>query len=122
MSDGNKIVVEFDSAFWSDDYGVFLLAARTAEDRGFLQTWLNLHKLLAKPVLMGLLLGNAARHVESLSQEEVEAMGKELLFTECNRHPPVKCGFVPAKSDPPPPPTDTHTHCPPRPQDTHTLM
>ena len=106
MSDGNKIVVEFDSAFWSDDYGVFLLAARTAEDRGCLQTWLNLHKLLVKPVLMGLLLGNAARHMESLSQEEVEVMGKELLFTECNRHPPVKCGFVPAKSDPPP----HHTH------------
>ena len=90
MSHGNKIVVEFDAAFWSDDYGVFLLAARTAEDRGCLQTWLNLHKLLAKPVLVGMLLGNAARHMESLAQEEVEAMGKEPLFTKCNRRPPVK--------------------------------
>ena len=69
MSDGNKIVVEFDTAFWSDDYGVFLLAAQTEEDRGCLQTWLNLHKVMAKPVLVGLLLGNAARHMESLTQE-----------------------------------------------------
>ena len=80
MSDGNKVVVEFEAAFWSGDYGVFQLAAQREEDRGCLQTWLNLHQVLGKPILVGLLLGSAAREVESLSQEELKTQGRKPLL------------------------------------------
>ncbi|KAK7091653.1 uncharacterized protein [Littorina saxatilis] len=72
MSDGNKVVVEFDVPFWPNDHGVFIAAAQHEDDRGFLQTWLNIHKVLGKPVLVGLLFGDAARRFESLSDEEVK--------------------------------------------------
>lgn len=75
MADGNKIIVEFESAFWSNEFGVFLLATKNEEERGFLQTWLNVHKVLGKPVLVGLLFGEKARDFEKIPDDKVQALG-----------------------------------------------
>ena len=78
MTASNKVIVEFDSPFWPNDHGIFMVAAQTEEERGNLQTWFNIYKLLGKPVLMGMLQGDAARNIESLSDEEVQSLGKLL--------------------------------------------
>jgi monoamine oxidase len=78
VTDVNKVLVEFDAAFWSDEFGMFLVAAESEKERGNLQTWYNIHKLLGKPVLMGFLSGTLAKEFESFSDAQAREVGKTL--------------------------------------------
>lgn len=79
MSAGNRVIVHFNSSFWSDEHDVYIAAAETDADRGYLQTWLNLHRILGKPVLVGLAVGEAANQLEALSDEDLRLQVLEKL-------------------------------------------
>uniref|UniRef100_A0A0B6ZZ31 Amine oxidase domain-containing protein n=1 Tax=Arion vulgaris TaxID=1028688 RepID=A0A0B6ZZ31_9EUPU len=72
ISAGNKVIVEFEHAFWSAEYGVFTRAVRTDAERGNLQTWVNVNNLIGHPVLIGLLFGQPAVEFEILNPEEAK--------------------------------------------------
>lgn len=73
----NKLVVEFDEVFWPTDVGVFTMPA-DKEESGLLQTWVNLHQLIDKPILMGSVGGPIAAAFEEWSDEEVKAKGWQI--------------------------------------------
>ncbi|XP_078332871.1 uncharacterized protein LOC111122529 [Crassostrea virginica] len=75
----NKLVVEFDEVFWPTDVGVFTMPADKEEESGLLQTWVNLHRLIDKPILMGSVGGPIAAAFEEWSDEEVKAKVKTVL-------------------------------------------
>ncbi|XP_046374591.2 polyamine oxidase 4-like [Haliotis rufescens] len=77
---GNKLIVEFDEVFWPTDVGVFLLADEEAEP-GMMQKWLNMHKLVGRPVLVSMLGGSASVKFENMTDEEVKALVRERLTT-----------------------------------------
>lgn len=78
---GNKVIVEFEHAFWPADFGVFVRAVQSPKERGHLQTWVNIHRILSKPILSSFLTGQPAIKFEKLSDEEVEKSGTSLGFS-----------------------------------------
>ena len=78
MNFSNKLVVEFDEVFWPTDVGVFTMPADKEEESGLLQTWVNLHRLIDKPILMGSVGGPIAAAFEEWSDEEVKVKGWEI--------------------------------------------
>lgn len=80
ISYSNKVLVEFDEAFWPTDVGVFTRPAESEEEAGLLQTWFNLHQLVNKPILMGSIVGPIAKTFESWSDDEVKVKGRELFY------------------------------------------
>ncbi|XP_041361183.1 polyamine oxidase 2-like [Gigantopelta aegis] len=79
ISSGNKLIVEFDEVFWPEDVGVFVLAPATEADEGFLQVWLNSHKLGGTKSLTGMMFGPAADRFENMTDEEVETKARQQL-------------------------------------------
>lgn len=79
ISYSNKVLVEFDEAFWPSDVGVFTKPAEIEEEAGLLQTWFNLHRLVNKPILMGSMVGPIAKTFESWSDDEVKVKVKAVL-------------------------------------------
>lgn len=79
ISYSNKVLVEFDEAFWPTDVGVFTRPAESEEEAGLLQTWFNLHQLVNKPILMGSIVGPIAKTLESWSDDEVKVKVKAVL-------------------------------------------
>lgn len=71
----NKVVVEFKHAFWPEEFGVFVRAVSTHEARGYLQTWINIYKILHKPVLVSFVGGEAAVKIEKMSEEDAKQNG-----------------------------------------------
>jgi hypothetical protein len=67
--------VEFDKAFWPADVGVFIMATEDKEEAGFLQTWVNLHRLTSKPMLVGTVVGAVAESFENMTDDEVKSKG-----------------------------------------------
>lgn len=82
ISYSNKVLVEFDEAFWPTDVGVFTRPAESEEEAGLLQTWFNLHQLVNKPILMGSIVGPIAKTFESWSDDEVKVKGRELNYSQ----------------------------------------
>lgn len=80
ISYSNKVLVEFDEAFWPTDVGVFTRPAESEEEAGLLQTWFNLHQLVNKPILMSSIVGPIAKTFESWSDDEVKVKGRELFY------------------------------------------
>lgn len=83
MSAGDRVIVEFEHAFWPAEFGVFARAVKTETERGNLQTWINVNHLVDCPALIGLLLGQAAADFEKLSVEEAEDLSK-LMWLTCD--------------------------------------
>ncbi|XP_061182740.1 uncharacterized protein LOC133191074 [Saccostrea echinata] len=79
VSFSNKLVVEFDDIFWPPDVGVFTMATDNEKEAGILQTWINLHRLINKPVLMGSIGGPIAQTFESWTDDEVKSKVKANL-------------------------------------------
>ncbi|KAK7480900.1 hypothetical protein BaRGS_00027901, partial [Batillaria attramentaria] len=65
--------------FWSDDHDVYIVAAERDSERGNLQTWLNLHRVLGKPVLVGMVMDQAGSQIEALSDEDLRVLVTEKL-------------------------------------------
>ena len=57
---------------------MFMVAPESDLDLGNLDTWVNVHKLISKPFLVGTLLGKAALNFEEFSDEEVKIHGKSV--------------------------------------------
>ncbi|GFO27775.1 lysine-specific histone demethylase 1 homolog 1 [Plakobranchus ocellatus] len=68
----NKVIVEFEHAFWPKEFGIFMRAVQKKEERGYLQTWVNINHIVDVPALSGLLVGTSAEDFEKLSDEEAE--------------------------------------------------
>lgn len=68
--------MEFERVFWPTEFGVFTRAVRSDAERGNLQTWVNINRFVAKPVLTGFLCGQPAVEFEKLDSEEAKNLGK----------------------------------------------
>jgi polyamine oxidase len=72
----DKIVLKFPEAFWSEDYDI--LGYLSDREDAFLE-FLNFRRYTSAPVLVGLVAGQFARSLESLSENEVaERVMKQL--------------------------------------------
>ncbi|CAL1526224.1 unnamed protein product [Lymnaea stagnalis] len=80
MSAGDKIIIQFERPFWSPDYGVFVRAVNRDSDRGNLQTWVNINRIVGVPALGGFLTGDPAVKFEKMTNEDAE----ELVITVLN--------------------------------------
>ncbi|XP_059152255.1 lysine-specific histone demethylase 1A-like [Physella acuta] len=74
MSAGNKVIVQFERAFWPAEHGVFVRAVSKDAERGNLQTWVNVHKIIGKPYLSSFLTGTAAQEFEKLTDKEAKKL------------------------------------------------
>ncbi|KAK3769699.1 hypothetical protein RRG08_004950 [Elysia crispata] len=68
----NRVIVEFDHAFWPQEIGMFVRAVQAEEEMGHLQVWFNINQIVGVPALSGYLGGKAAEAFEKLSDEEAE--------------------------------------------------
>ncbi|KAH9500581.1 hypothetical protein Btru_076974 [Bulinus truncatus] len=79
MSAGNKVIVQFEHAFWSNDHGVFVRAVNKNSEMGELQTWINIKHLVGVPALAGFLTGDAALRFEKMNDEEAKQLVLSVL-------------------------------------------
>ncbi|XP_055881428.1 uncharacterized protein LOC106052168 [Biomphalaria glabrata] len=80
MSAGDKIIVQFEHAFWSNDYGVFIRAVKEKVKIGQLQTWINIKRLAGVNTLASFLTGDAAVRFEKLTEENAKQLVLDVLI------------------------------------------
>ncbi|HEY9666370.1 MAG TPA: FAD-dependent oxidoreductase [Coleofasciculaceae cyanobacterium] len=81
----NKVVLQFPQAFWPEDYD--MIGYLSSQDDDLLE-FLNYRRYTSAPVLVGLVAGRLARHLESLSEGEVaERVMKQLCRVHGKRIP-----------------------------------
>ena len=71
--------------FWPEDVGVFTMVTSSQSEAGMLQTWINLHRYVKKPLLMGMLHDQAAVRFENMTDNDIIENGRinrELRLTE----------------------------------------
>lgn len=73
----DKVVLKFPKAFWSEDYD--MIGYLSDKEDAFLE-FLNFRRYTSAPVLVGLVAGQFARSLESLSEEEVTERVMEQLW------------------------------------------
>lgn len=74
----NKAYLLFDKVFWNTDFD---LIGYAAEERGRWSEFLNLHKLLGKPALLGFNASPYGLEIESWTDEEIIADAMDALRT-----------------------------------------
>ncbi|CAC5388619.1 unnamed protein product [Mytilus coruscus] len=75
----NKLVLQFNKVFWPEDIGIFTLVTSNQDDMGMLQTWVNLHRYVNKPLLMGMLHDQAAVRFENMTDNEIKENAINIL-------------------------------------------
>ena len=74
----NKLVMEFESAFWLDEDSFGCVRDRPAV-RGRLYMYWNIHRVTGRPILVSLLSGDSAYESEQAGTEQLVAECMELL-------------------------------------------
>jgi monoamine oxidase len=69
----NKVVLLFDSVFWSDATDYFGYSGAAEDTRGYYYIFWNIYLAMKSPVLIALVTGNAAEQVEQRDEREVVA-------------------------------------------------
>jgi hypothetical protein len=72
----NKLILQFDKVFWPEDVGVFTMVTSSQSEAGMLQTWINLHRYVKKPLLMGMLHDQAAVRFENMTDNDIIENGR----------------------------------------------
>ena len=75
FGDFNKIVLEFDSVFWPKTPHFFAIVDGNPKTRGMLATWLNGYAMVKRPVLVGLMNGDAAYDSETMTDQQLKTEG-----------------------------------------------
>ena len=79
VATSNKVIIEFEHAFWPSDIGIFLTAVKEDKKRGYMQSWINVHRLIGKPMLATFITGDLAVEFEKQSSDEVKQSGTDLI-------------------------------------------
>ena len=84
----NKLVMEFDNAFWINEDSFGCVRDREAI-RGRLYMYWNIHRVTGRPVLVSLLSGDSAYESEQLDTEQLVAECLSLLRQMFGPHVPA---------------------------------
>ena len=71
----NKLILQFDEAFWPLDTEVFILSNGCEDGETMMDTWFSMYPLTNKPVLMAFLGGQDASQSELLSDQQLKDKG-----------------------------------------------
>ncbi|XP_005089304.1 polyamine oxidase 3 [Aplysia californica] len=90
----NKLILEFESAFWPSDFGVFLRAVQEDQDRGYMQSWINIHRLVGLPVLTTFVMGDSAIGFEKMTDDDIKQSALDVLIEMFGKDTVSKGGDV----------------------------
>ena len=95
----NKVVLEFDEAFWDQSIDYFGSAIDSEENRGRSFMFWNLVPVSGKPMLISLIAGDAAKFAENEGSESIVASVLATLARICfpddpSKMPPLKQSLV----------------------------
>jgi len=95
----NKVVLEFDEAFWDQSVDYFGAAIDSVENRGRSFMFWNLTPVSGKPMLISLIAGDAAKSAETEGSESIVKSVLDTLARICfpedpSKLPPLKQSLV----------------------------